>query len=177
MPNRSRIVRSNFRGPFRGTKRSTEWFSSADFTVLNAVPGGGVLLEASLSQAALLDVAPCTIVRTVGQVMVQSDQVAATEVCFGAMGMAVVSDQARAAGIASLPTPITDEPDDAWFVYVPWAVGGSVAGGPGFLNFAFDSRAQRKIEDHAIVIVLENAAAGGIGCDIATKFRILFKLH
>ena len=173
------VVRTS--APFRGRsghKRSTQWFASADISAFGALAGGGLLLEQTLPEATLLQIIPGTVVRTVGHVLVVSDQVAAAEQPFGAMGMAVVSEQARALGITALPSPIIEEASDLWFVYQPWAAQGGTINGAPLQVFEFDSRAQRKIEDGmGIVVVYESASAAGIGALVLTKFRMLFKLH
>ena len=57
-----------------------------------------------------------TILRTVGQIAIGSDQQAATEFQIGSFGMIVVTDVALAAGAASIPGPFTDG-GDHWFVH------------------------------------------------------------
>jgi len=61
-----------------------------------------------------------TVRRTRGGVFVSSDQGAAVELQTGAFGAIIVSDTAVAAGVASLPDPVTDASDDGWFVWVPF---------------------------------------------------------
>ena len=113
---------------------------------------------------------------------VKSDQVAATEEPFGAMGMMVVRDQAATAGVGSLPTPIAEEFDDGFFVHQFWQAGMTFQSGVGFQSpswttYPFDSKAQRKVTaDDAIVVTLENAAASH-GVRFILKFRMLVKLH
>jgi len=62
-----------------------------------------------------------TIVRTRGTMSVITDQAAAGEDQIGALGMIRVTDRAIAAGIASIPGPMTDGDDDGWFLWVPAA--------------------------------------------------------
>ena len=165
----------------RAVKRATEWFASADVTAETSLGAGAAVLDQALTQAVLATISPATIVRTRGMLWVRTDQTAATEVPFGALGMALVSEQARVAGVASIPTPITDEADDSFFVHQFW-LGALLVGAGGldaiqpFFFFPFDSKAQRKIEDEAIVVTMENASSThGIG--YVLKFRMLFKLH
>ena len=176
---RNRVRRSGgFRPVGPVSKRQTQWFASADISSFAALPGGGLLLEQTLSEATLLTAVPATIVRTIGHVLVTSDQVAAQEQPFGAMGMAVVTEQARALGITAIPSPIIEEPSDVWFTYVPWAAQGGPVNGAPLQVFEFDSRAQRKLEDGmGMVVVFESASAAGIGALVLCKFRMLLKLH
>ncbi len=101
-----------------------------------------------------------TVRRTVGQILVRSDQVAAGEDIVGAFGMMVVSDIAAAAGIASIPDPVTDQSDDGWFVWQGLsATQGGSAQRTGQL-IQYDSRAMRRVEEgFAIALVVANASA------------------
>ena len=136
-----------------------------------------------MSQATLLllGASPSTVVRIRGELYVQSDQTAVAERPFGAIGMAIVSEQARVAGIAALPSPITDESSDLFFLWQPWQAAAivdsaAVAIQPMY-RFPFESKAMRKIQDgDAVVVTVENAALAGIGAQFLLKFRMLLKL-
>ena len=104
----------HFRSRSSTTRRATSWFDIPPFSVA-VVAGGGTIL-ASLTAAELAK-RPFTIIRTHLTFDVQSDQVAATEVQTGAMGMAVVSDQASALGVTAVPTPATDAASDLWYLH------------------------------------------------------------
>ena len=170
---RSRVLQSVVRGP----RRATEWISSAivsDFATLAAA--------ASVLHQSLAFLEPATVVRTRGTLWVESDQVAATEFPFGAMGMVVVKNAAAAAGVASVPTPVTEQNDDGWFVWTPFAsafkfVTASGFSPQGWSRFDFDSKAQRKVVDgDTIVVVLENSS-GTDGLHFLIQFRMLVMLH
>ncbi len=103
----------------------------------------------------------------------------AAEDIFGAIGMAVVSDQASAAGIASLPTPITESESDLWYLWKAFGLVSelSVAGGVNSMTFEFDSKAQRKVGDgEDLVTVVENGSAT-TGLGFLIQFRELIKTH
>ncbi len=165
----------------RAVRRKTDWIASADITALTNLIGGGVVIDQSLTGAQVALIAPFTIIRTVGYVGIRSDQAGATETPFGAIGAMVVKETARAAGVASVPTPINEEGDDGWFLYQGIASDFLFASGVGFSNsgmkiFQFDSKAQRKVADgDAIIWTAENASADGF--DYLLKFRMLVKLH
>ncbi len=101
-----------------------------------------------------------TVRRTLGQIFVRSDQVAAGEDVIGAFGLIVVSDIAAAAGIASVPDPVTEQNDDGWFVWQGLsATQGGSAQRTGQL-IQFDSRAMRRVEEgFSIALVVANASA------------------
>ena len=174
--------RGGFAPRRQGPRRQTLWFGSADATAVTALGGATALLAQSVSEATLnaFGGQPQTVVRTRGSLYIQSDQVAAAERPFGALGFAVVTEQARVAGIASLPAPITDEASDKFFVWIPWEAASMVdnAASPATMMkiFDFDSKAMRKIEGgDSLVVTIENAALGGIGAQFILKFRQLIK--
>ena len=167
----------------QGPRRATEWGASAVPTVTTNLAANTVLLQQSFTAAVLEGVVPATIVRTRGELWLRSDQVAASRTPFGALGFAVVSEQARAAGVASVPDPTTNALQDQWFVHQFWATdftfitGAGFQGGSTLTRYSFDSKAMRKVEDgDAIVVVIANSASAG-GIDFVLNFRMLFKLH
>ena len=168
--------------PKRGPRRATEWLGSADVTGFTALAAGAAVLDQSLTGAQVAIISPFTITRTVGMLAVTSDQVAATEQYFGAIGGAVVEERARAAGVGSLPIPIGDESSDSWFLFKHYAGEIKFASGVGIDGasvriFEFDSRAQRKVEEgQAIIWTLENASANNSFLYLL-KFRMLIKKH
>ncbi len=180
------MARRHFGGSsFRrqGPKRATQWLASADVTAVTALSGAASILDQSFTGAQFEALGgPVTIVRVRGELYIQSDQVAAAERPFGAMGFAVVSEQARAAGIASLPSPITDEASDLFFVMQYWEaaswVGNAASPATVMKRFVYDSKAMRKVPDGAaLVVTMENAALAGIGAQYINKFRVLIKLN
>ena len=173
------------RAPFvvsRGERRKTIWAASADVTGETTLAAGAAVLDQSLTEAQLQTIGlPLTITRTRGILLVRSDQVANNEVPFGALGMSVVSEQARAAGVASIPTPITEEASDLFFTYQHWVTQNRLSSAIGFSQsttiFEFDSKAQRVVQSgEAIIITMENGSATA-GVDFLLKFRMLLKLH
>jgi len=178
MPRRRGVI-----GAFRGRsapRRESLWIGSVDETTVTVVAPGGVDFQGSLNSTALA-LRPFTVVRVRGLIYVRSDQTANTETPFGALGMAIVSDQAVAVGVTALPSPITDEASDLWFMFQHVATGlqvSSAVGIPGPANvYEFDSKGMRKVEDgQDLVIVFENASSSD-GLSYVTKYRILVKLH
>ncbi len=85
-----------------------------------------------------------------------------------------------AIGITAVPTPITEEDWDGWFVYEVLAGTFRFGSAIGFnqespVGIHFDSKAQRKVEDdNAVVVVLQNPMT--VGVDFFIKFRQLYKL-
>ena len=159
-----------------GPRRSTQWLGSTDRTAVVALAGNGQLLDQTFGFSE-----PATIIRTRGTLWVRSDQEAADEVAFGALGMAVVTDAAALIGVTAIPKPSGNSDDDAWFLWAPWLCDFEVASQVGFQNenfsrFDFDSKAMRKVHDGSTaVVVLENDTA--VGLEFSIMFRMLVKLH
>jgi len=163
-----------------GPKRETTWIGiSASRTAF--VAGGGTLI-ASLNAGAL-SLRPFTIVRTHLFLGIQSDQTAATENQLAAFGMAVVSDQATAAGVASIPTPDTNVDSEFWFVHqylgAAFVVASAIGESPDALQWMrVDSKAMRKVDrDEDIVVVGEFATGLSDGFSLTVAGRMLVKLH
>jgi len=159
----------------RNAGRATNWVASFDDTSFTAIAASGAVLDQSF-----VITEDTTIVRTRGSLWVSSDQVAAAEEPFGALGMAVATDQATAIGVTALPTPITDEGSDNFFLWMPWlasvniATAASIANNP-YMRYDFDSKAMRKANSgDNVVVTLENAS-GAHGVRYILKFRMLFK--
>ena len=172
-----RMVRSgSFRSyGGRAQKRQTEWLGSADQTAITALPAASFIFDQSLTTAELAK-RPFTITRTVGSIWVRSDQVAAREDPFGAVGFQVVSEKAVATGVTAIPDPISQEASDTWFTYAQWASEADTLRGSPLVEYKFDSRGQRKVEDgFDIAVVVANASAA-FGASYILKFRLLIKV-
>jgi len=160
-----------------GPRRMTQWAGSVDSTTSQTLAAGASVLDQSLSQATLGQLVPATVVRTRGNLWITSDQTSANEQGFGALGMAVVTEQARVAGVGSIPTPITNEANEQWFVWESFLGYFATGQGETWQRYQFDSKAQRKVQEgDAIVVTLENASAL-FGLEYIIKFRMLLKLH
>jgi len=162
-----RMVRETLWGEVEGT--FNVFPSAAGAAILN-VTGGG-----------LLALRPWTIVRARGIMFIESDQSAASEQQSMTIGHCVVSDQAVAIGITAVPTPNTDGDSDLWYVYqsLMTAQGAGTVDSQLGIAVEYDSRAMRKVEDGAQLIVVaesDNAALTD-GLNLRHRGRILIKLH
>ena len=123
-----------------------------------------------------------TILRTVGGVMVASDNYLSPESQFGSFGLIAVTDIAAAAGAASIPGPSTDAGDD-WFIHRAFAqesnvqtnVGSDI---PSSVYYEFDSKAKRIIDGTGIVlaVMVENIHATH-GFTVLVQFRFLSQVR
>ncbi len=172
MASRTRV--RTFRG--QAPRRSTEWFASVDSTAVATLAAATKVLDQSLTAAELAKL-PFTVVRVRGSVWVNSDQTAGDEQQLLGVGFGVFSDTAVAAGIASLPDPISNEADDLWFVHRFAFSSVNVDGGALGIVTEFDSRAMRKVQEGSdIGVILANGSAAA-GLQFWLKFRMLVKLH
>ena len=175
---RGRVARRSFglqRG--RSVGRLTEWFGTIFGTDATTLPASTGLL-ALVMTAAELAKRPFTITRTVGLLSVQSDQNAAPEFPFGALGGLVVSEKAIATGFTAVPDPVTESDSDLWFLYQSFSAEGSASTNVGrpLMQFPLDSRAQRKVQDgEEFAFVIANASAAD-GLNFFLNLRILVKL-
>jgi len=163
------------RSMVRGPKRQSLWLQFQPSIVTLTATGGTLI--ASLNAAALA-LRPFTIVRTRFEVFVRSDQVAAVEDQFGGFGVAVVSEQASAAGIASIPTPITDLQSDYWLQHkLMLAAGSSVNDGRVGFGWSLDSKAMRKVNNNEDIVIVSEFAAAGDGFFLISGGRMLIKTN
>ena len=116
--------------------------------------------------------------RTRGTYLVSSDQTTAYEFQFGSMGFIVATSVAIAAGVASLPGPVTEANDDGWFVWEPFTQlsqateAGSTHDGISTIR-NFDSKAMRRIDQgFGVAVVVENSHATH-GFEFAFAFSLL----
>jgi len=173
-------VQSRFIRPGRAQRRQTLWLESTEFSTTLASAGSASLV--STLNAAALALRPFTVVRSRGFMFVESDQSAASEYFSVAYGQTVVTEQASAAGIISVPTPALESASD-WHVYAR-SQGLFVLGdATGFVEVGaersvqIDSKAMRKVDvGEDLVIVLENAVTSS-GSIIRSFVRVLIKLH
>ena len=164
----------------RPPARTMIWGSSR--IAQTAVGASNVAVLLGTFNAAFLALRPFTIVRTRLVVSVISDQQAATEFVQGSMGFQIVTETAAAAGIASLPTPIT-EPSADYHVYMPFlnsivnlsSVGAYERTGQASF-WTVDLKAMRKVgSDDDLAVTVEGESSNGYA--IALEGRMLVKLH
>ena len=166
---RSRVVRS------RGPRRTTTWFDIPPTSTIMTASGGTLV---SVLNAAALALRPFTIVRTHLLVHITSDQLAADEIQMAAVGFAVVSDQASAAGVGSIPTPVTENGSDLWFLHqfvinefaLNSAIGFDANAGHQYL---IDSKAMRKVDiGQDVVQVAEQTTFNGVIVNMAGRMLV-----
>ena len=165
---------------FQNQRRPNRDWSAINETVFTTVAAATKVILASfvLKNPGIDE----TILRSVGSLAVASDQVATTEDYMGAFGMIIVTDTALAAGVVSIPGPVTDGDDDGWFTYVGFSQRFTFITGAGFHPAAatmlpIDSKAKRVLEEgQSVALVVENASAT-TGFIAALNLRILAQVR
>ncbi len=173
---RRSFVRGAAGGARRGERRLTAWGSITSTTYIT-IPASSKVLLGSLSAAALALSVPGTLVRVRGSISVGSDQGAALEEQIGAVGLGIVQETARVAGVASLPDPVTEADAELWNTIIGFNQKALNSDGTSTKTYPFESKAMRKVEDaEALVVVgVNNHATHGLV--VALYARFLFKLH
>ena len=123
--------------------------------------------------------ADVTLLRLRGMLSVLSDAEVEEEVQ-GALGIAVVSDEAFQSGIGAVPTPMTELSSDLWALWMPFAharaLGTATGQSPAQSNFVIDSKAMRKFNaDERLVVVLENEGAFGMRFHVNVRALVMLK--
>ena len=159
-------------------RRKSTWIGPADQAYVGVNTGLSVIIQ-SFDPAAGSALTQPTIVRTRGLMSVKLQVYSADLDCAGALGMCIVSDEAFAAGAASIPRPFDDANWDGWFVWVPWVFRFSFddATGtqfPASYQVEIDSKAMRKVSDNETVVVMAESQVGAVS--VAANFRQLYKL-
>ena len=164
-------VRST-RGAVRGAKRLTQWVGSADQGTVAIAAGASAIQQSNATLGAT------TVVRTRGVLDVRPQGFSADIEVIGAMGIASVSDQAFAAGAASIPGPFTDSDWSGWWVWEAFSYRFELTTDVGRLiipeRMVIDSKAMRKIEPNETVVVMVESQAAAFAASV--HFRMLLKL-
>ncbi len=116
------------------------------------------------------------------EILVFSDQVIADEAQMGAIGAVVVSEEAQAIGVTAIPTPVTSDGSDLFFMHQPFLNQFTFVSGVGFegnsgQRFTIDSKAMRKVEDGQDLAIVAELDASGTGFILGTIGRMLIKVH
>jgi len=157
-------------------RRETLWFFLATSVVTIAAASTAVL-GFSLTAGALA-LRPFTVIRSRYQWHCRSDVVTGGENWGGAIGQCVVSDQAVAIGVTAVPTPITDQGSDLFYLYdqAYGRFGGTQVEEVGLFQ-QVDSKAMRKVEDGQDNILTFETPSFVNSMVSVIGGRLLIKLH
>ena len=148
-----------------------------DFAIITA---GNTVILSSLNAAALA-LRPFTVVRTRGIVLIASDQSASDEFQMGALGFGIAQDAAVAAGVASLPTPITEPGSSNCFLWQGLLAMVNATADASAANisnvYEFDSKAQRKVENGSDIYVAAENESSTDDYRLSFVARVLIKTN
>ena len=165
-----------------GPRRKTVWSVGPQEVDRNLTSSTAVLWSAGVVLAAAQE---ATIVRIRGLVSATLLASAATgDGFFGAYGIGIVTTAAFTAGIASVPTPLTEEDWDGWMwhtyfdIRAPTATIADGVNAVGAVNrTVIDSKAMRKFTgDMTLFGATEVVESGTSNVEIQGQTRVLFKL-
>ena len=161
-------------------RRETLWLEMA--ATSSTLPGATSASRILTLTAGALALRPFTIIRTVFNWHLQSDQFAVSELQQAAIGGAVVTEQASAIGITAIPTPFTDLDSDAWYFHSILTSQFLFATAIGFESPAgvwkdVESKGQRKVEGGFDVNVMIETSSVSVGSIVSMAGRFLVKLH
>ena len=158
----------------RRSQKTTDWGVGAGGTVLTSLTASG----SSILGAGAAPVEPKTIVRTRGLFSASLTVGAAGNGFFGAVGIGIVSQPAFTAGIASMPTPISEAVWEGWMWYsfFDCRTGVNPDDGSSIHRIEVDSKAMRKVSnDDVIFAAIEVVEVGTATLEVQFDTRILLK--
>ena len=159
-----------------GQRRQTTWIGPPDQNFV-AVGSGASVIIASFNPSTSF-ILGSTVVRSRGAFTYRPDSSAADVDIVGAFGMGIVSEQALAAGAASVPGAFDEADWDGWFVWRSFAMSFESVTQASTLIWSetleIDSKAMRKVHDNEAVVQVVESNIGAI--DVFTGVRMLLKL-
>lgn len=154
------------------SSRLTQWIGPAVQGPVGVASGGATALAfAAFTESQ-------TVIRTRGVVSINPQAVSADVDITGAVGICVVSDEARVAGVASMPEPFTDGDWGGWYVWLPFSfhfefATAAAVNYPNW-NFEIDSKAMRRVSPNETLVCVAESQTGAF--EIAASIRTLVKL-
>jgi len=162
--------RQNFR--VGRTKRLTDWVGVTPVGYVSVADAGATLL------ASIPFDEPATVIRTRGQVSITPLAFSVDIEIIGAFGMGVVSSEALAAGILSVPEPFSDSDWAGWFVWRSFSYRYDFTSAVGTQyprwDFEVDSKAMRKVGSNESIVFVAESFSGAF--QISTPVRTLYKI-
>ena len=158
-----------FQRSFRGARsgRLTSWIGPPDQAYVNVASAASVIISSAGFEE------PVTVMRTRGRVSILPQTEAADAIIIGAVGMAIVSTEAFAAGVASIPSPFRDADWGGWFVWRTFAFRFTFADATGFIEegagFEVDSKAMRKVTANETLVVIAESQSGAFALFDGTR--------
>ena len=119
-----------------------------------------------------------TAVRLRGQVSIAPNAFTADLNIVGAIGLGIVTAEAFAAGVGSIPEPFNDADWGGWLMWRSFSYRFEFASAVGVdfpnWNFEVDSKAMRRISPNEVAVIIAESQSGAFV--ISTPLRMLVKL-
>jgi len=170
------------RGRVQSQRRRTDWSEGTGGTAGLGLTGAAT--TSFVGSALVPTVLGATIVRIRGQFdFMLTLATAAGDGFQGAVGIGIASTAAVTAGIASVPTPITEQGAESWLWWHVFSVHNPVVSSSGITRSGFqrievDSKAMRKFEDAAVTLyaAIEIVETGTATMTVRHDSRVLAML-
>ncbi len=163
------MARGQHRAFGRQSARLTQWVGPADQEFITVATTGKTIISS------IPFTEPLTVIRTRGAVVVRPNT--DTDNTFvGAIGMGIVSADAFAAGVASIPGPYDDGDWGGWFVWRTFAFRQeAVTAASVYVSsqtMEIDSKAMRKVTPNEVLVVVGESQIGAFGIFDGTRHLI-----
>jgi len=159
-------------------RRLTTWIGSADQNFV-AVAGNTKIIHQSFTPStAVPSMIRPTVIRVRGELAHNPQAFSADLDYAGAVGFAIVSTDAFAAGVASIPGPVSDPGWDGWFLWTGFSYHLEFSDATGVSPMSkyqtLDSKAMRKITANETLVVIAESQVNLY--EVSLQFRMLMKL-
>ena len=161
-----------------GTRRLVSWSLGPEGVLSPASTSASVFPSGTIANETDL-----TLVRTRGELLLSLLTSSGAQAGFQwAFGMCIVSENAAGVGATAIPSPVTDDFWDGWFLHVQGAlkcVTATVVDGSRFSSarIILDSKAMRKLHFTDVVVgCFETVEVGTATMHAELRSRLLFKL-
>jgi len=161
------------------SRRLTQWTAGPQTTDNILTGTGSVIWNLGITTSD-----PVTLIRTRGYAHVQLQTADAAGAGFvGALGIGIVSNPSFTAGVASVPTPLTDEEWEGWLWHqyfdvraITATIANGVNGVGNNFRFEIDSKAMRVWDDETTLMgVIEVVESVNATLEFNARTRILLK--
>jgi len=163
--------RHNFNRPRQSRGRLTQWIGPPLQSYVAVSSAGATLVSSATFEE------PITQVRTRGIVSIRPASTAADVDITGAFGIGVVSAEAFAAGVGSIPEPYTDGDWGGWFVWRTFSMSIQFESATGVRdltqNFEVDSKAMRKLSPNETMVFIAESQVGAFQIADCTRQLIM----
>ncbi len=159
----------------RAPRRKTVWIGTADQNDVAVGNGLSVIISSFAPDA--LAILKATVVRVRGRFTARPAAFTVTHDYSGAFGLGVVSDEALAAGAASIPRPFDDDDWAGWMVHGYYSGHFEFDDATGLLimdrEIVIDSKAMRKVGPNETLVWMAESAESAAQVNIQARVLMM----